>query len=430
MSFVRDVGFLQISNFFSIFVGAVGSIILARLLRPETYGTYGLIFAFVGVVGIFMNWGADYAGLTLLAEAYAKKDKGEIINILAYYVKLGLIIIFSIGILGIIFSSQITKLLYHNAQIGQLGRIVLAGIVLNIIYNMLNMILQASRRIKHLVVLEVLNKFVFVFLPVIFVLLGFGLLGLVWGYFISALLFLFVSSLTLYFLSKKEELMINFKEIFLNFKKIDFKKYFRFGFSVAINSNLGTLLSLLPIIFLGAYAVSSDIAYFKIASAYIEIPLVAIGPISRLSGVQFPKSKIFGNKTLKNHFYKVSLMSGFITLLLMVLFIFCGPILIKLLYGSEYVKSINLVYWLSIFGVVSGFKIGLGPIYRTLNKMKTSIIITISQVILTVLFAFLLMKFYSSLMSVVFSLIICSIIFLFIHFYAIKIIFKNRGECN
>ena len=56
ISFVRDVGVLEIGKFFSVFLGAVSSVVLARLLHPELYGIYGLIFAFVGLVGIFINW--------------------------------------------------------------------------------------------------------------------------------------------------------------------------------------------------------------------------------------------------------------------------------------------------------------------------------------------------------------------------------------
>jgi O-antigen/teichoic acid export membrane protein len=430
MSFIKDVGFLQISNLFSIFIGAIGSIILARSLGPESYGIYGLIFAFTGIIGLLMNWGADYASLTLLAEAYAIKDRKEIINILTYYIKISLIIVLSIGILGIIFSSQITKLLYHNAEIGQLGRIVLFGIIINIIYNLLSIILQTSRRIKQLIVLEILNKFVFVFLPIVFVLFGLGVLGYVWGYLISAFLFLFVSFLALYFLSRNEEMMISFREIFSIFKKIDLKRYFRFGFSIAINKNIGILYSLLPTIVLGAFSSTTDVAYFKIAMGYIGFPLMVLEPISRLLGVQLPKSKIYGIGTLRKHFYKVSLLSGLGCFCLMIIFAVLAPLLIKLLYGVEYISSINLVYWLSIFGIVSGFEIGLGSVYRTLDKMRTSIIITISQLVLVILTVLLLMKFYSPLMSVTLSLIVCALIFLFVHFYAIRIILRSKEKNN
>jgi O-antigen/teichoic acid export membrane protein len=426
-SFVKDVGFLQISNFFSIFVSTIGSIILARLLRPEMYGTYGIIFAFVGTVGIFMNWGADYAGLTLLAEAYAIQDKEKIINILTYYIKLTFFVILIIGSLGIIFSPFITKLLYHDAQIGNWGRIVLAGVCLGAAYNLLNVILQASRKIKFLVVLEILNKLIFTLLPIIFVLLGLGLSGVVWGYFISAITFLCASLLILYFLSRNGQLLISFKDVFRNFRKVNFKKYFKFGFLIAINKNLGSLLSLLPILALGIYAASSDVAYFKIAIGYIGIPLMVLDPITKLLGVQLPKSKTYGIDTLKKHFYRTSLWSGLISLGLILPFIVFGPFLIRIFYGAEYGGSIGLIYWLSLFGVISGFSVGLGPIYRTLDKMKIAIMTIIAEVILMMLLITILVKVFPPLLSVALSLTLSSTIFLFIHFYILGRIFKKNA---
>ena len=94
ISFVQDVGILEIGKFFSVFLGAISSIILARLLQPELYGIYGLIFAFVGLVGIFMNWGGTFASLTLLSGVYAKKDKQKVKNILIYFVKITFLAIF------------------------------------------------------------------------------------------------------------------------------------------------------------------------------------------------------------------------------------------------------------------------------------------------------------------------------------------------
>ena len=91
ISFVRDVGVLQVGRAIFIIFNTASSIILARLLKPELYGIYGLVFAFVGLIGIFLAWGGDYASLTLLPQAYAKKDRTEIKNILAYYVKISLL---------------------------------------------------------------------------------------------------------------------------------------------------------------------------------------------------------------------------------------------------------------------------------------------------------------------------------------------------
>ena len=425
ISFVQDVGILGIGKVFSIFLGAISSIILARLLQPELYGIYGLIFAFVGLIGVFMNWGGVFAGLTLLSKAYTKKDKQEIKNILTYFLKITILAICTVGILSIFLAPFLTDLFYKNSQIGDLARIVLLAGFLTIIYNLLVIVLQVNRKIKELTILEVFNKFIYIFFPIIFVLLGFGLNGIVWGYFISAFIFL-ISAIFIYsFLIKKDELLPSLKQIFLNFKKINFKKYFDFGFLIAINKNLSSLISFLPIIFLGIFASMQDVAYFKIALSYVMIPSMLLNPISRILDVQLPKSKSYNLKILKKHFYKTAIYSGLISILLVVPFIVLAPFLIKLFYGAEYIPSIDLVYYLSILIVSSGFSVGLGSFYRTVNKMKIPIITNICYVILMILLIFIFIRIYNSSIVIILSMTVCAIIFLFLHFYIIRSIFKK-----
>ncbi|MBU2579456.1 oligosaccharide flippase family protein [Patescibacteria group bacterium] len=426
ISFVQDVGILQVGKFFSILLSVSTSVVLARLLRPELYGIYGLIFAFVGLVGIFMNWGGMYAGLTLLAGVYAKKDKQEIKNVLTYFLKITLLAVGAVGILSVFLAPFLTNLLYHNSQIGHWARMVLLATFLSVIYNFLIIVLQVLRRIKELTILETFNKFIYSLLPIVFVLLGWGLLGVVWGNFISALV-LFILSIIYYFsLIKKDELLPTFRQIFSNFKQIRLKKYFNFGFSIALDKNIGNLISILPVIFLGIFASVQEVGYFKIAFGYIAIPSMLLEPVARLLTVQLPKSKTYNLQTLKNHFYKTVFYSGFISALLIIPFIILAPYLIKFFYGMEYIHSIQIVYYLAVLIIFSGFSVGLSAFYRTVNKMKISIILNIFHVAVMALLIFILVKIYSALMAVILSLIFCSAFFLALHLFVVRNIFKNE----
>jgi len=428
ISFVQDVGILEIGKFFFIFFGIIGSVVLARLLHPELYGVYGLIFAFVGLVGVFMSWGGNYTSLTLLSEAYAKKDKQEVKNILTYFVKITFLAIGIIGILSVFLAPFLTDLLYNNNQIGYYARIILLAGFLTTIYSLLVIILQVTRKIKQLTILESFNKFIYTLLPIIFVLLGFGLTGVVWGHFVSAFIFLVLAIFIYSFLIKKDEFLPSLSQIFLNFRKIDFKKYFNFGFLIAIDKNLGSLISFLPIIFLGIFASVQDVGYFKIAFAYMTIPIMVLNPISRLLTVQLPKSKSYNLQILKEHFYKTTLYSGLISILLVVPFIFLAPFLIKLFYGVEYIPSIQLVYYMAILTVFSGFEVGLGPFYRTMNRMKISIVVNICHIALMASLIFIFVRIYNSLMIVILSMIICNTFSLALQFYIIRNIFKKCKE--
>jgi len=425
ISFVRDVGVLEVGKFFFILLSVASSVILARLLGPQLYGIYGLVFAFVGLIGVFMNWGGAHAGLTLLAGAYAKGDKKEIENIITYFIEITIIAILVIGVLSVILAPLLTDLLYNNSQIGSWARIVLIATFLTIVYNLLIIVLQVFRRIKQLAILESLEKLIRSGLPVIFVFLGWGLVGVVWGYFTAIFIFFVLSVLFYLYLVSKYEFLPNFKEIFLNLRKIKLKKYFNFGFLIAIDKNLSRLISLLPIIALGIFTLPEEVGYFKIAFSYITISSLILEPISRLLIVQLPKSRAGNQKLFKEHFWKTTFYSGSISVLLITPFIVLAPFLVKLFYGTEYIPSIELIYYLSILIVFYGFSVGISAFYRTVNRMKISIAINISHVILMILLIYFLVNIYSPLIAVILSIILCAFIFFMLHIYFIKSILKK-----
>lgn len=422
-SFVKDVGILQIERGIYILLGIANSVVLARVLGPESYGLYGLIFAFVGLVGIFMGWGAHYATLTLLTEAYNNKDKQEILNVLTYFMVITILSIIIVGILAVIFSPFFTRLLYNNNQVGNWSRLVLISGFLAIFYSLFAVVLQSIRRIRELATIEVVNKFFYVALPILLVFMGWRLSGVAWGYILSAVILSIISIVMYNRLVKQDDLLPSLSAIFLNIKNFRIKKYFNFGFMIAINKNLARFVSLLPVMFLGMFATPQDVGFYKIAFAYISIPVMLLSPISRILDVQLPKSKTLGYEVLKSHFLKTAIYSGLIALVLIIPFVILAPYLINIFYGIEYIPSVTLVYYLSILSVASGCGVGLGSFYRTVDKVSFSVVIGFLQAILMTLSIIFLVKIISPLMAVVWGTVISMVFSLPISFViAIKIL--------
>lgn len=374
-NFVRNTAILQVGTLVSAGLSFIASVIFARILGPEQYGQYALIFSLTGLFSILMNWGADYATITLLAEAWARQDREEIKNIILFFVKTSLIAALSIGFLAIIFSPLIAGHLYHNQQIGNFARIILLGISLQFIFGLLAIILQVSRKIKELTILENINKAVGIIVPVSLVLLGLGLFGIVWGNLTAVLFFVFLSLFFYRLILRKTELLPNFKEIILGFKKAPFKKYFKFGFSIAIDKNLANLSAALPMIFLGMTVKPAEVSYFKIAFAYIGLSLIFLKPVSRLLMVQLPRSKVLGQHFLKEHFIKTTFYSFLLIIAVIIPMLFLGKFLVLLVYGAKYLPSVRLIYWLWPYALISSLAVGLGAFYRAINKVKIGLLV-------------------------------------------------------
>jgi O-antigen/teichoic acid export membrane protein len=119
------------------------------------------------------------------------------------------------------------------------------------------------------------------------------------------------------------------------------------------------------------------VANFKIALAYLTLPNIFLTPISRLLQVQLPKARVSGHSDLKHNFYQSAKYSGVAFIFIVLFFLIIAPFLIRLVYGSAFSLSATLVYPLCISVIFSGFTIGLGAIYRTINRNVQSIIINI-----------------------------------------------------
>lgn len=429
ISFVKDVGILQVERGAYIILGIANSVVLARILGPESYGLYGLMFAFVGLINILMGWGGYSATLTILTQAYTKKDKQEVLNILSYFMIITLLAIAAVGLAAVILAPILTQILYHNSQVGVWSRLILISGFVAIIHDLLTSVLQSIREIKKLAALEVGNKFAYVALPIAFVLLGWRLNGVAWGYLIAAVIFLIISAIMYSWTAKANTLLPSLKQIFLNIRHLKIKKYFTFSFLIAINKNLGSAIALLPVIFLGMFAAPQDVGFFKIASAYVSIPTIFLSPISRILDVQLPKSKIYGSEILKNHFLKTALYSGLITLVLIIPFIVLAPFLVKIFYGPQYIPSIKLIYYLAVTVIVSGYALGLGALYRAIDRVTVSIILSIFQTILMVLIILIWLKFSTPLMAIIWGLIISTAVALPVNlFTAIRILRKTDNK--
>lgn len=374
--FVKDVAVLQIGAIVSTGLSFVGSVVYARVLGVEGYANYALIFAFVALVSIFMHVGTDQATLTLLSGYYGENRKDKVKEILSYYLKITLIFNITVSLLVIVIAPYLTDRLYDAAFIGRLARLVILANAVKIFWGMLSIVLQVVRKIKLLAILENINKAVYVLVPAGLVLAGYGLEGLVWGHFIVALFFAVIAI----FLYKKiyvtNDIFPRWRELFTNISNVSMKYYFKFGFLIAVDKNLSGLYGTLPIFLLGIYHLQS-VAYYKIAAAYAVLPLLLSGPISRLLAVQLPKSKTYSYRVLKRDFVHSAIGSVLVVFSVASVLAVVGFFLIPFVYGQEFIPAISMSYPLLLSSVIASMGVGLGPILRTMNLMKKSIIINV-----------------------------------------------------
>ena len=128
--FVRNVAVLQMGSFGGTLIQAVFGILIARLLQPELFGVYSLTIGLAALAGLLLGAGMQDAIATLVGLAYAKNDKAELREVLAYLLK----ITFYAGIgtlLVFFFLPAIAGYFYGNSMIGWYAGIIMMAVFIS-----------------------------------------------------------------------------------------------------------------------------------------------------------------------------------------------------------------------------------------------------------------------------------------------------------
>lgn len=373
---IKDIFALQIAATVNRVISIGASILLARFLGATGYGLYALIFVFTGLICL-IDIGYSKVALVLLPEAYAQKNKESILNIFTYLFKINLFIYSPLYLAAIILAPLLTSYLYQNQEVGVLARLVLFSLLLATFSNILNLNLEAQRKMKHLSILENSHIFLRSLLPLAFLFLGYGLSGVIFGYGLAEIIVAIVSLIIYFFWSKKNECLPSIVSLFKNLKQVKLKENLKFSLSIVLDSNLGNFLTNLPGLILSLLVGPATVGFYRLATGYVNLPSLFMSSISRVLNVKFPEDKVRDIALLRKNFYRSSFLAGIAFIILLLPLVLLAPYLIPLFYGAEFKGAVPISYWLIGYLLLSGFSVGFGPIYRLAKKVYLSVIFNI-----------------------------------------------------
>ncbi len=373
--FVKNVATLQVGTFIGNIIQALIGVFLARLLQPTLFGIYVLAFGLAGIGAILLGAGIQDAMASVLGGAYEKKDKELVREILSFMFKItawaGVITLLIMFLLP-----GIAQYLYHDYSIGLYADILVGAVMLSALFFAITTIsLQARGRIKSMTSIIVIDQIIRYGFSLVLVLYGAGVFGAVTGHFLGAIVIALLSLVVFYKVSRKDDLLPSMRQLIRGSRSVKFKKYFGFTSWVAIDRNLGGLYSTLPVVLTGIYVTSSSVSFFKLAFGYVNLALSLLGPISILLNMEFPKIQVHSKEKLIYSFKKVSIYSIILSTILTIGAIIVAPIAFKILYGASFMPSVKYVFGLILYGCLFGIGVSLGPMWRAVNKVKTSILI-------------------------------------------------------
>ena len=377
VGFVKKVATLQVGSFAGNFAQAIIGIFLARLLQPEAFGLYTLAFSLASLTSIILGAGSQDAVTTIVAKSYAQEDKSSIKDAFAFLFKISIITAL-LALIFTLFLPHISLSFYEDAAIGKFASyIVYASIISTLFFSVTLIGLQVTGKIRTMSILTVSDQVFRYGTALILVLLGSGVYGAVSGHLWGAIAIAGVSLIIWSRLAHDFSLLPSFADIIKSTWNVPLKKYFGFSFWIALDRNIANLYLALPVILTGLFVVPTEVTYFKLAFGYINLGLSLLGPISTILSMEFPKVQVEDGRRLSYNFTRVSMYSLGISSILTLGLVILSPFMFRILYGEAFLPSIQYTVGLFLYGALFGIGVGLGPMWRAINKVKISILINL-----------------------------------------------------
>ncbi len=331
-------------NFLSQFAAFLSPLILTPFIigkiGEQNFGIYAIILGFTGTLGL-MDFSLSTSFVKFISEYYNQKkykELNEVINTgFCFYFCFSLIVL----IAGYIFSIPLLRIINIPEDLFASGitafRISLFAFFITNVFIIFTSILISLQRMYIVSIISFISTLVNILLIMIFLLLGFGLVGLLWSQFITACILSFVP---IYFSFKHlPQMKFGIKYTGTN----AFKNMGKFGLQMQL-SKLATFASeKYDEILLGIYSSLYNVTYYNIA--------VKLGKFSRFAPMQVVNqvAPVAAELNAKNEINKLkklfSDISKYLTLVALpiVIYVFTfADLLIFTWMGTEYPTAVHI----------------------------------------------------------------------------------------
>ncbi len=328
---LRNTIYDNLGRLVSSIGGIIFSVAIARLLRPELFGVYGLTISILSFIMIFADLGFMSSITRWVAYALGKNNKKLARTYFRFLSKNALILltIFSIGVFA---SSDLFAYFFSIPELSLSLKIMSIYFFLNGVFRIFSGLFTGLRNLKYLTgYWSIFNIVRLSLLPVFLILLNLSFIGaflcVTFGTFFGVVYLL-------YFLIKKYSFVIFGKIKKLNKKtKSELNKFVFYTASLSIT---GIVFTQMDILMIGFFLGATQVGYYKVAQSII---LTIIG-FGSLAVVVFPIFSALSQNDFLTLFRKSFRISAIISFPLSFGLIWIAGPFVKVLYGHEYMTAV------------------------------------------------------------------------------------------
>lgn len=397
---LKDGALLLLAKLLSMGSGMIITIFVARYFGVDVYGQYTTALAFVSFILAFTDFGTD---TYMLKECSIDKANLSIIYSNSLLIK---IIVLGITSLLII---CLANILNYGINVYKLILLIIPQLVINYLVNTYFVIMQIEQKLSQNAIIQIIQTFIM--LVFVGITLAFKL-----NIFIYATLQILLSLIILSIYLKLVK--VKFTPTF-NYSKIIIKGSIFFGLSSLLYIIYYKLDTVMLSIIKGSYYVGIYESAYKVISVLISLIVI-------LDNIFLPKFFSLYEINLRKmlELYKSMLLISFIlSIPLCFVFMNFSEIIIKLLYGNEYLDA-SLIFKILIWSVAIRLMAAIvGFVVTASNNMKIKVKFQFMFAIMNIILNLILIPLYGIIGAAI-STILTEFMVLFFYYYFIKVKFK------
>jgi len=348
---------------FSLIVGGMTFIIVARLLGPGSYGVYILAVSVAGFLGAFGSLSLSQYLNKRIPELIIKKEGNKVSEIIGVALVLMLAISTVITLIGLIFAEPIATFVFHNPSGSFVVDVALISIIVSMIYGTMYAVLVSLGDGKDAALSSVTNNSIQAAVSIGLILLGFGALGAVLGWIIGLFCGLVFELFALRLQDKARIVVHNFS--------VYAKEMLSFSLPITGSSVIGGLVSNFGVLYIGLLFLPSAVGLYGMASKIGTYLDLIIGSISIVLIPMF--STAMASNVIKKRiesFYNYSIYFGLLFATPMVIYIavFANPIIISVFTSTYYSGAVYMAL------------IGIGILLGLVGSYASSLVISAGMI--------------------------------------------------
>lgn len=318
------------------------SIILARLLDPEIYGTIALVTVIITILNVFIDSGFGNALIQ-------KKEVDDIDYSSVFFFNVFICIILYVVLFAL--SPQIAKF-YGNSELVSIIRVLSLTLVISGVKNIQNAYISRNLLFKKYFYATLGGTIVAAIVGIFMAYKGYGVWALVFQSIINNLIDTMILWITV---NWKPKLLFSFNRL---------KVLFNYGWKLLLSSLLDTTYIQLRQLIIGKKYSTNDLAYYNKGHHFPEITTISI--ITSMDSVLFPTMSKQQDDvlTVKNITRKSIKITSYVLWPMMIGLAACSDNLIRLLLTDKWMPAVP---YLRIFCITYAFY----PIHTSnLNAIK------------------------------------------------------------